>query len=117
MNHGALGPLEHLGYFGGGQAVAHFSFYLQDDIARANSGFVSRRPDKWSEDHGLVVTSRDGHSYAVIFSLLVFLEEGVLLGIKKIRVRVQDVKHAGNRAIIDDFVGVNRVGIIAFDDR
>src|ERR1700691_5218349 len=84
VNHGALGPLEHLGYFGGGQAVADFPFYLQDDIAGADTGFIGRRADKWSEDHGLVVASCDGHSHAVIFSLLVFLEESVLLGVKKV---------------------------------
>src|SRR4029077_586697 len=40
----------------------------------------------------------------------------VRLGIEEIGVRVERVQHAGNRAVIDGLVRVDRFGVVVLDD-
>ena len=57
MNCGALRALQHVGHFGGRQAVAGFAVYFQDDVAGANAGFVRGRADKRREHDRLVLAA------------------------------------------------------------
>ena len=93
-----------------------FAVHFLDDVARTNAGLIRRRADERRQNHGLVLALLHGHAHAVVFSLLFFLEEGVLLGVEEIGVRIQHAQHAGDRAVVDHLVGIHRLGVIALHD-
>ena len=117
VNGGSLGALQHVGHLRGGEAGAVLAVNLQDRVAGANTRFCSRRSHEGRKHHGLVLARRDGHADAVIFSFLLFAEQRVLLRIEKVRVRIEHVQHARNRAVVDGLVYIDRIGVIALDDR
>ena len=105
---GSLCALQQVGDFGGGQARARFSVDLQDRIAGANSGLVCGRINKRRLNYRLIFALRNNHANSVIFAFLLLAEKRVLLGIEKVRVGIEHVKHAGDRAVVDNFIGVHR---------
>ncbi len=117
MDGGALGALQHVCHFVGAEAVAGLSVDFGDHVAGANSGLECRRADERCDHDRLIFARGDRHAHAVIFALLLFAEECVLLGIEEIRMRIEHMQHSGNRAVVDDLVHVDWIGVVSLDDR
>src|SRR5208337_3647889 len=107
---------EHVGDFTGGEAVGGLVVHLDDDIAGAEASLIGGRADVGRDDDGVVFAGSDDHADAIIFAVLIFLEEGELAGIEEIGVRVEHTEHAGDGALIDDLVSVHVIGIVGLDD-
>ena len=74
VDRGALGTLQHVGYFGGRESGAGFAIDFEDDVARTNAGLVGGRADEGREHDRLVIRCADRHADAVILALLLFAE-------------------------------------------
>jgi hypothetical protein len=64
----------------------------------------------------VVFAGSHNHADAIILAALIFAKQGELAGIKEIRVRVKHPEHAGDGALVDGLVGVDRLGVIGLDD-
>src|SRR6267142_2009027 len=112
----ALGTLQHVGDIAGGEAVGGLVINLDNNVAGANAGVIGRSADVGSHDHGVVLSRGNDHAYAVVFTALIFAQEGKLASIKEIRVGVQHAKHTGYGALVDGLVDVDRLGVIGLHD-
>src|SRR5271167_4207270 len=112
MDGGALGSFQEVGYVAGAHIVGGLAVDRDDDVSGANAGAISGRARKGRNDDDFVVTRPDRHADAVILAALILAQKGVRLGIKKVRVRIEHMQHAGNGAVINGFVGVHRLGIV-----
>src|SRR5205814_6288963 len=70
---------------------------------------------KRRDDNYFIIARPDGHADAVVLAALVFAEERVRLGIKEVGVRIEDVQHAGDGAVVDRLIGIHRLGIVLLD--
>src|SRR5262249_9049882 len=70
---------------------------------------------KGSDNDYFVVSRSHLHADTVVLSTLVFAQQGIGLGVKEVRVRVENPQHSRNRAIVDSFVGLYRLGIVLFN--
>ena len=63
--------------------VGRLSIERDDDVTRT---IPARYAEvlQWRDDDDLVIARPDGHSYAVVFAALVFLQQGIDLGSKKL---------------------------------
>src|SRR5208283_2935249 len=113
---GALGALEHVGDFAGGEAVGGLGVHLDDDIAGAQAGVIGGRADVGRNDDGVVIAGSDDHAHAIIFAVLVFLEESELVGIEENGVGVEHTKHARNGTLVDGLVRVHGLGVVVLND-
>src|SRR5215467_5379792 len=116
VNRSALGAFQHVRHITGGQVVSGLAVNSDDYVARANAGLIGGSSHERGQDNHLVIARSNGHTDAVVFSALLFTQGRIRLGIKEIGVRIQDMKHAWNRAVIDGFIGVHRFGIILLDE-
>jgi hypothetical protein len=64
----------------------------------------------------VVFAGSDYHADAVILAALVFAQESELARVKEIGVRVEHTEHAGDGALVDGLVGVDRLGVVGLDD-
>src|SRR5882762_10311662 len=94
----ALGTLQHVGDIAGGQPVGGLVINLDNDVAGANAGVIGWCADVGSHDHGVVLAGSNDHAYAVVFTTLIFAQEGKLASIKEIRVGVKHAQHTGDRS-------------------
>src|SRR6185437_3307299 len=113
---GAFGAFQQIGHVAGVHVVSGFAIYCRDNVAGANARFVRRTSREGSDDDDAVVARADFHAYAVVVATLVFLQQSVSFGIKKIGVRIKHMQHAGNCTVINRFVGIHGVGIVLLDD-
>ena len=67
-------------------------------IAAPHPGIPGRRVDERLHHHRMLLVHRDLHADAVILRVLPALHLPILGRIHEIRVRIERVKHAGNRA-------------------
>ncbi len=120
LNVGALGALERLCNLIGGPAVGGFAVDREDLVAGVNAGAEGGRVLIGSDDVDFVVLLLDDHADAVVVAALVFAHAGIGLGIVEMRVRVKNLQHAGDSAIVDGVVGLvacDGLGIVLLDDR
>ncbi len=108
----ALGTLEQVGYIASAHVVGRLAIDRGNNVARPNSRAIRRRSHKRRNHNHFVVARPDRHAHAVIFSALIFAQQGIGLGIEEIRVRIQHVQHARNGPVVDRLIGVHRFGII-----
>ena len=127
---GATGALEHGGNGGGVEVLAGLAVDRDDGIAGLDAGLEAGRAFKGGEDDdlgggglvpvsGLVGLRLDGHADAIVATVLVFAHLGEGLGVVEVGVRVEDVEHARDGAVVDDLVGAIRVqgiGVVLLDD-
>src|SRR6266700_801878 len=108
----AFGALEHVGHVTHAQIVGGLAVDGNDYVSGAQTGFVGRSAGERSHNNDLVIAWRNLHAHAVILAALLFAHQRVRLGIKEIRVRIEDVKHARDGAVVYGFVSVDRFGVI-----
>ena len=116
VNRRSLGPLEQIGNVGSAHVVGGLAVDGNDHVARMDSRLVGRRSDKWEDDDDFIVARADRHSDAVVLAALFLAEQRVRLGIEEVGVRVERVQHARNGAVVDGFVGVDRLGVVVLDN-
>src|SRR5437762_2712099 len=109
-------PLQHVGDFSRRKAVGSFFVDFDDDVTRTEARVISRRADVRRHDDCMVFAGRNYHADAVIAAALVFAKQGKLAGVKKIGVRVEDAQHAGDGALVDLFVDIDRIGVVGLHD-
>src|ERR1700733_5689778 len=78
---------------------------------------VGRGTGEGINHNHLVVARTDGHAHAVVLAALVFAHQRIGFRIEEIRVRIEGVQHAGDRALIDGLVRVHRLGVVILDKR
>ena len=118
----ALGAFQDVRDRKGIHAVCVLGVDEQDGIARADTGLGRRRSIKGVDDdhalHTILAHLRlDLHAHAVVAAMLVLAHLRVRLWIVEVRVRVQDVQHVRNRAVVNDLVdlfAVELVRVVAF---
>ena len=121
----ALGAFERLGDLVGGPAVSGFAVDRGDLVAGMNAGAERGRVLIGSDDVDLalaipVILLLDDHADAVVVAALIFAQAGIGLGIVEVRVRVKDLQHAGDGAVVDGVVGLVRgdgLGVVLLDKR
>src|ERR1700694_5167309 len=69
--------LQHVGDIASIHVVGGFSVDRDDDVAWADSGPVSGRPDEGRDNDDFVIARAYGHAYAVVFAALVFAQKRV----------------------------------------
>src|SRR5258708_33518850 len=116
VNRRPLWTLEQVGDITGSHVVGRLAIDRGNNIAGANAGAVCGRAHKRGDDDHLAIARADRHSNAVILSALIFAEQGIRLGIKKIRVRIQHMQHARNGAVVDRLAGVHRLRVVLLHD-
>jgi hypothetical protein len=116
LDDGALGTLEHVGDFAGGQAVCGLVVHLNNDVSRAEASVIGRCANVGSYDNGVGVPGGDDHADAVILAALVFTEKGELAGIKEVGVRVEHAEHAGDGPLVNGLIDVHGFRIIGLND-
>ena len=116
LHHRALGPLEHVGHFGGGKPLGGLVVHLDNDVARADAGVIRGRADVRRQDDRVIAARLDHHAHAVIFADLLFAEDGERAGIKEGGMRVENAKHAGDSTLVNRLVGIDRLGVVGLDD-
>ncbi len=109
---GALGPLKHFRYFGGGEVVGGLVIHFGDHVTGTDAGSIGRRTHKRSHDNGLAAARSDRHAYAVIAPLLLFAQQGERLRIEEVGVRIQGPEHSRNRSVVDGLVFVDGIGVV-----
>src|SRR5439155_15535332 len=112
----SLGPLKQVRHVAGGHVVGGLAVDRGDDVSRVNARAISRSAGERRNYDDLIVPWTDGHSYAVVLATLVFAQQRIRLGIKKVRVRVEHMEHARNGPVVNGFVRVYRLGIILLHD-
>jgi hypothetical protein len=108
----ALRALQHVRHFSGGHAIRGFVIHFDNHVAWPDSCVISRGACIRRHHHRVVVSRRYDHTDAVVFSALVFTQQGKLLGVEKAGVGVEHAQHARNGALIDGLVHIDRIGII-----
>ena len=111
-----LRALQQISNVAGIHVVSGLAVHRNNDVSGMNSRTVGRCSNKWRDDNHLVVSRADRHSHAVVLPALIFPQQRIGLWIEEIRVRIEHVQHAGNRAVVNRFIGVYRLGIILLDD-
>ena len=119
------GAFEEGGDGGGVHAVGGFAVDGEDHVAGPDAGLEGGSAFKGIEDDdlGLAVGGGlrlDGHADAVVLAVLVFAHLGVGLGVVEVGVRVEDVQHARDGAVVDGLVGlvgVHGLGVVLLDER
>src|SRR5205823_119766 len=96
-------------------------------ITGPDARFIGGRPFERVEDDNLgfaaSVADRlrlDGHTDAVVLAVLVLTHLGIGLWVIEVGMRVEDVEHSGNGAVVDGLVGlicVHRFGVVMLDQR
>src|SRR5438094_227678 len=81
-----------------------------------NPSAIRRRAHKWRDHDDFVVPRTDRHSHAVVLSALIFPQQRIRFWIEEIRVWIEHVQHAGNRAVVNRFVRIYWLGIILLYD-
>ena len=112
-----FGPFEQVGDVARGHILCGFAVDRDDDVARMNAGFVRGRSGEGINHDHFIVARPDRHTHAVVLAALVFAHERVGFRIEEIRVRIERVQHAGNRAVVDRLIGVHRFGVIVLNQR
>jgi hypothetical protein len=105
-------------------SVGRLAVNRHDHVAGTDACLERRRSFKRGQDndvqHSVLVRLRlDRHADAVVVAVLIFAHLGEGFGIVEVRMGVEDVKHAGNRTVIDgfvDLVAVERLGVVLLDD-
>src|SRR5580658_7319187 len=113
---GAFGSLQQIGDVAGAHVFGGLAVDGNDHVAGMNAGLICGRPHKGENHDDLVVAWSHGHAYAVVFAALVFAHQGIGLWIEEIRVRIEGVEHARNRAVVDGLVRVHRLGVVLLYD-
>ena len=116
VHHGALGSFQQVGHFRGGKSVARLAVYADDDVTGPDPSFIGRRSHEGRHYHGVVLARRHLHSYAIIFSVLIFTNQREGACIKEVRVRIENAQHSGDSPVINGFVGVHGLGVILLDN-
>ena len=113
---GAAWPFQHVGDFTGAEVIGRLAIDGNDDVARMNAGAERRRSEERRDHNDFIVARPDGHTHAVILAVLFLAHQRVLFWIKEAGVRVEDMQHARNCAVVNGFVGVHRLGVVLLDD-
>src|SRR5207302_610614 len=100
---------------GGVHVVGGLAIDGDDDVTRPNTCAVGRSADEGGDNDDFVITWTYLHAYAVVFAALLFAQGRVGLGIKEIRVRIEDMQHARDSAVIDGLIRIYRLGIVLLD--
>jgi len=111
---GAARSFEQTGDGGGVHAFSGFTVNGDDFIAGADAGFIRWSSFEGIEDDDLNLAAGgwlglNGHADAVVLAVLVLAHLGKSFGVVEVRMGIEDVKHAWNRAIVDSLVGLVRV--------
>ena len=107
-----LGPLEQFSNVAGAHVVGRLAVHGDDHVARPDAGAVGRTAHKGSDDNHFIVARAHLHAYAVIFAALLLAQSGVGLGIKEIGVRIEHPQHAGNGAVVNCLIWIERLGVV-----
>lgn len=94
-------------------------------VARPDTGFIGRGSFKGIEDDdlGLAIAGGlrlDGHADAVVLAVLLLTHLRVGFRVVEVGVRVKDMEHAGDGPVVNrlvGLVGVQRLGVVLFDER
>ena len=113
---GALGALQHVGHFAGGQVVGGLAVHGDDHVAWADAGAVRRRAHEGRDHDDLIIARAHRHAHAVILAALLFAQQGIGLGIEEVGVRIEHAQHAGNGAVVDGLVRVHWLGVVLLHD-
>ena len=81
-----------------------------------NAGAVRGRAHERSDYDDFIIARANCHAHAVILAALLFAEQGIRLGIKKIRVRIKRVQHARDGSVVNGLIRVHGLGIVLFDN-
>ncbi len=112
VDRGALRSFEQVGHFAHAEVVGGLAVYGDNHVTRAQPGLVSGRADERRHHDDLIVARTDRHPDAVIQPALIFAQQRIGFGIEEVRVRIEHAQHAGNRAVVDRFIGVHRLGVV-----
>ena len=115
-NRGPLRSLQQVGHVRRAHVVGGFAIHGDDDVPRMNAGAISGRADKWRNHDDFIVARAHRHAHAVILAALLLAEQGIRLGIEKVRMRIERVQHSRDRPVVDGLLRVHGLGIVGLDD-
>jgi len=116
---------EHGGHACGVHAFGGFAVDGENLVAGADAGFIGRGTFEGIEDDDFGFAAGgglrlDGHADTIVLAVLILAHLSEGLGIVEVGVGIENVKHAGNGAVVDGligFVGVEGLGVVLLDKR
>lgn len=115
-NGSSAGAFEHVRDFACAEVVGWLAIDRDDDVAGVDASAESRAAKERRHHNHFIVAGADCHADAVVFTVLLFSHERILLRIEEAGMRIEDVQHAWNSAVIDGLIGIDRFGVILLDD-
>ena len=112
----SLGAFEQISNIGSTHVVGGLTVDGGNDVAWTNAGSISWRAHERSDDDDFIIARTHRHADPVVLAALFFAEERVGLGIEEIRMGIEGMQHARNRAVIDGFVSVDWLSVVLLDD-
>src|SRR6266568_4406018 len=92
--------------------VGGFAIHGDDNVTRSDPRAIRRCSDERSNDNDFIITRPNRHAHAVILAALILAQQGIRLGIEKIRMRIEHVQHAGNGTVVNRLIGIHRFRVI-----
>ena len=112
MNRGPFRAFKQIGHVPCAHVVGGFAIHGDDNVARPDAGAISRCSNKRRNHDNFIITWPHRHAHAVVFAALILAQQGIRLRIEKIRMRIEHVQHAGNRAVVNGLIGIHRLRVI-----
>src|SRR5436309_9074428 len=112
VNRGPFRSFKQISHVAGAHVVGGFAIHGDDNVARPDAGAIRWGSNKRRNHNDFIIARSNRHAHAVVFAALILAQQGIRLGVKKIRMRIEHVQHAGNCAVVNGLIGINRLGVI-----